>query len=259
MYKEFETRTSYKYLSEVIKNLKEPICILGGWAVFLHVNKKFQETQGRPYLGSRDIDLGFHVNEKSSDNELRDSVLMQTITILKEKLKFKALSFRLFKEVHTETEEEIEEGQMVPAHFVFPMYIDLIVDNIPANFSKTFNFNPIDEPLLRLAFENSNSKIKEFGKDLLLPTPDLLLAMKITSLPNRDKEHKKIKDICDIFALLWYSDIDIANINNRIRKFISEESIKTCLTEIKKEDVQKASPQISHSTEEIWRVISVLG
>jgi hypothetical protein len=81
MYKEFETRTSYKYLKEVINNLKEPICILGGWAVFFHVNNKFEKEQGRPYLGSRDIDLGFNI-------ELNQSTLANTIKILTEKLKF---------------------------------------------------------------------------------------------------------------------------------------------------------------------------
>ena len=60
MYKEFETRTSYKYLKEVISALEEPICILGGWAVYFHVNMNFQKSQGRPYIGSRDIDVGFH-------------------------------------------------------------------------------------------------------------------------------------------------------------------------------------------------------
>ena len=60
MYQEFETRTSYNYLQKVISVLQEPVCILGGWAVFLQVNKNFQKAQGRPYLGSRDIDLGFH-------------------------------------------------------------------------------------------------------------------------------------------------------------------------------------------------------
>ncbi len=47
MYKEFETRTSYNYLKEVIKNLNEPICILGGWAVFFHVNEKFEKAQDK--------------------------------------------------------------------------------------------------------------------------------------------------------------------------------------------------------------------
>ena len=80
MYAEFETRTSHKYLKEVINSLKEPICILGGWAVFFHVNKKFEEAQGRFYLGSRDIDLGFNMsnNQKSS--------LAKTSKILKENL-----------------------------------------------------------------------------------------------------------------------------------------------------------------------------
>ena len=62
MYNEFETRISYNYLKEVIKNLDEPICILGGWAIFFHVNKKFEKEKGRPYLGSRDIDLWFNVS-----------------------------------------------------------------------------------------------------------------------------------------------------------------------------------------------------
>ena len=255
MYKEFEIKTSYKYLKEVIKNLKEPICILGGWAVFFNTNKNFQKAQGRPYLGSRDIDLGFNIKK-----ELESSTLHQTIKILKEKLKFKPLSFRLFKEIHTETEEEIQEGQIIPAHFRFPMYVDLIVDNIPDNFKKVFGFNPIDEPLLRFAFENKKyqKQIKEFDKKLIIPIPELLVAMKINSLPDRDKEHKKIKDICDMFALLWYSDIDIKQIKKEICKFIPEKNIKNCLANITKEDLQKASPQISHSTEEIQRVIDML-
>ena len=82
--------------------------------------------------------------------------------------------------------------------------------------------------------------------------------MKINSLPDRDKEHKKIKDICDIFALLWYSNIKTEQIKKKICEFISEENINNCLAKITKEDLQKAGPQLSHSTEEIQRVIDVL-
>ena len=259
MYKEFETKTSYKYLKEIIGNLKEPICILGGWAIFFHVNKKFHGAQGRPYLGSRDIDLGFHIKESSSDEELKNSTLSQTISTLKEKQGFKPLNFRLFKEIHTETEEEIKKGEIVPTHFIFPMYVDLIIDRIPKNFRKMFNFDPIDEPLLRFVFENNNyTKVKEFNRNLLLPTPELLLAMKINSLPNRDKEHKKVKDICDIFALLWYSSIKPADVKKEISKYVSGENIQQCLANISKEDMQKASSQIGHTAEEIERVINIL-
>ena len=135
MYKEFETRTSYNYLKEVVRSLNEPVCMLGGWAVFFHANKRFQEAQGRPYLGSRDIDLGFSMKDKST--------LRQAIKILRDKLKFKPLSFRFMKEIHTETEEEIRDGEVVPAHFIFPMCVDLIVDTIPNEFKKHFGFKSI--------------------------------------------------------------------------------------------------------------------
>src|SRR3989338_7234765 len=57
MYKDAETETSYKYLKIVISELKEPICILGGWAVFFTVNKNYQKLALRVYIGSRGIDV----------------------------------------------------------------------------------------------------------------------------------------------------------------------------------------------------------
>ena len=80
MYDDFETKTSYKYLKEVIENINEPICLLGGWAIYFHVNDAFQKRQGRPYLGSRDIDLGFNMQ----------TTLGKTLDILIKKLKFRA-------------------------------------------------------------------------------------------------------------------------------------------------------------------------
>ncbi len=259
MYEDFEIKTSYKYLKEVINSLKEPICILGGWAVFFQVNINFQKAQGRPYLGSRDIDLGFNIKLDISDDNLKKSSVIQSINILK-KLKFKPLSFRLFKEVHTETEEEIQEGQIVPAHFIFPMYVDVIIDNISKNFKKIAGFNPIDEPLLRFVFENEKycSLVKEFDKKLLLPSPELLLAMKINSLPNRSKAHKKVKDICDAFSLIWYSSINTEEIRITLLELTTEKRINICLKSITLEDLQKASAQINHSVDEIKRVLDLL-
>jgi len=251
MYKEFETRTSYKYLKEVIKSLNEPICILGGWAVFFHINMRYEKVQGRPYLGSRDIDLGFNTT-----GDLKKSALSQAIKTLTEKLNFKPLSFRLVKEIHTETEEEIKD-KTVPTHFIFPMYVDLITDCIPNDFRKIFGFTPIDEPLLRRVFEKREFIImKGFGKKLLLPKLELLLAMKVNSVPNRDREHKKIKDICDIFALAWYSDIKIGEIN--LAKYASEKNLKKCLKSITDKDFEKAAAQIGHDKGELKRIIDII-
>ena len=261
MYAEFETRTSYQYLHKVISALQEPICILGGWAVFLHVNKNFQKAQGRPYLGSRDIDLGFHFDKNATVQQMENSPLAKSMDLLQKELKFKPLSFRLLKEIHTETEEEIADGQIIPAHFVFPMYIDLLVDYIPQKFKEVFHFHPADEPLLRFVFENSEHReeLEQFNKKLWLPKPELLLATKINALKHRDKEHKKVKDICDIFALLWYSKEKPLDLKKKITQFVPIKNIIGSLSTIDKTDYQRASLQVNHSIEEIRRVIELLG
>ncbi|MEK6955311.1 MAG: hypothetical protein AABW52_01495, partial [Nanoarchaeota archaeon] len=249
-------------------------------AVFFQVNDKFQKAQGRPYLGSRDVDLGFHIKKDSTIEELKNSSLAKSIKILENKLKFKPLSFRLVKEIHTEKDEEIKEGEIVPIHFIFPMYIDTLVDNIPKNFKEVFKFSPADEPLLNYAFENEEyrEELKEFNKKLWLPKPELLLATKLNALKYRDKEHKKIKDICDIFALIWYSKetkktpkklsnripkrlsnrLPRQKLADRVEIFITKKKIKEALSIIEKEDYEKASIQLNHTPEEIKRVIETL-
>ena len=260
MYLEFETRTSYKYLKQVISALDEPICILGGWAVFLQVNKKFQKAQGRPYLGSRDIDLGFHLDKNAIVEQMKNSALAESLNILQNKLNFKSVSFRLLKEIHTETEEEIGEGKMIATHFICAMYIEVLMDNIPAKFKEVFHFQPANEPLLSFAFENEKHReeLKEYGKKLWLPKPELLLATKLNALRLRDKEHKKIKDICDIFALLWYSKEKPHKLKNKVIQFLPLKNIPKILSIIDEGDYQKASVQLNHTPREIKRIIELL-
>lgn len=260
MYLEFETRISYKYLRQVIAALKEPICILGGWAVFLHVNKRFQEAQGRPYLGSRDIDLGFHLDKNATKEQMKKSALAESLNILEKKLKFESVAFRLLKEIHTETEEEIDGGKSIPAHFIFPMYVDVLVDNIPQKFKEVFHFQPADEPLLQFVFTDRmhREELSEFDKKLWLPKPELLLATKLNALKLRDKEHKKIKDICDMFALLWYTKEKPQELQKKVIQYIPLKNIKNIIGLIDEDDYQKASVQVNHTVQEIKRVIELL-
>lgn len=259
MYPEFETKTSYKYLKQVVTALEEPICILGGWAVFLYVNKNFQKAQGRPYLGSRDIDIGFHLDKNATAEQMKNSALAKSLYILENKLKFKSVSFRLLKEIHTETQEEIGEGQIIPPHYIFPMYIDVLVDNIPKNFKEIFHFQPADEPLLRFVFEYEKyrEELKGFNKILWLPKPELLLATKLNALVLRDKEHKRIKDLCDIFALLWYTKDKPQELKEKMLRFLEIEDIKSVIKIVTEDDYKNASAQLNHSSEEIRRVIEL--
>lgn len=260
MYPEFETEISYNYLKGVIKELNEPICILGGWAVFFHVNKNFKKAQGRNYLGSRDIDLGFHLNKNMSIEEMKNSSLALSLDILQNRLNFKPISFRLLKEIHTETKEELKDSRIIPSHFIFPLYVDILVDFIPNKFKQVFHFQPADEPLLRFAFQNSKyrEELKQFNKILLLPKPELLLATKINSIKQRDKEDKKIKDLCDIFALLWYSGGIPRALRNKVVKLIPEKKIKENLSKINDDDYKTAGNQLNHNFQEVRRVVELL-
>jgi len=234
MYKDIETETSYKYLKIVISSLKEPICILGGWAVFFAVNKNYQKQALRVYIGSRDIDIGF--NSVSS--------FKHAASILENRLKFKFVSFRYYKNVHAETGKDLsdEEVKSMPQHMYFQMYVDPIMSYANSGLKSVLGFTPIDEPLLKYAFEGKKygKYVKEFGKNLLLPAPEIILAAKICSAMLRDKEHKRYKDICDITALCLFAGVPIDDIiktgksfasKNKLKKFSSmdfAEDIKNC-------------------------------
>ena len=220
MYKDTETETSYKYLKIVISELKEPICILGGWAVFFAVNKNYQKQALRIYIGSRDIDVGF--NSVSS--------FKHAASILEDRLKFRFVSFRYYKNVHADTGEDLsdEEVKSMPQHMYFQMYVDPIMSYGNIGLKSALGFTPIDEPLLKPVFEDKKygKYVKEFGRKLLLPAPEILLATKICSSMLRDKEHKRYKDICDITALCLFAGMPIDDIIKAGKGFVSKDKLK---------------------------------
>ncbi len=83
MYEPHEIVISYRYLKTVVSRLEEPICLTGGWAVYHHVNKNFKKTTGRNYIGSRDIDLGFHFEKDWSEKDLRESTFAKSLRVLR--------------------------------------------------------------------------------------------------------------------------------------------------------------------------------
>ena len=83
LYSTIETDTSYKYLRQIVKILDEPICILGGWAVYLTVNTNFYTSEGRNYLGSKDIDLGFHIDTSLIKSKLKNTALAKSLEKIK--------------------------------------------------------------------------------------------------------------------------------------------------------------------------------
>jgi hypothetical protein len=239
LYPNYETEISFKYLKEVVSILEDPICILGGWAVYFIVNERIKADIGIGYLGSKDIDLGFHIDKTIADKILKKAPIAKTINLL-EQNGFKQLSFRYYKDIGIETGKELtkEQSAIIPIHDIFQIYVDLIVDEIHPKFKKTFGLDPIDESLLKHVFKEKRNRIelKEFKKMLWLPTPEILLATKIKSLPNRTKDNKKIKDVCDIYSLGWYSGKNIDQLKEAINHFNTRKERDDILKCIKKEE-----------------------
>ncbi len=205
MYDNKETKRSYDYLQKVVSILEEPICLLGGWAVFLTVNKNYKANTDRDYLGSRDIDLGFHLDEGKDFSKSSFAKAMKKL----EEEGFKEVGGRMVKELDFETGKELskEEAQAKPIFDIHKMFVDLMVDYIPKSLDEKNRKLLLDETLLEYVFakKENHTELEEFSKKLWLPKPWVLLAMKTKSLPGRQKEGKRKKDIADIAAILLFA------------------------------------------------------
>jgi hypothetical protein len=258
MYEPYETDISYRYLKTVVKSLGEPVCLLGGWAVYLQVNRNFKKETARDYIGSRDIDLGFHFERGWTENQVRESTLARSLKNL-ENLGFKPMGFRYLKEFHTETLEELTDRELetTPLHFVFPLFIDPVVDIIHPRFYEVFRFHPVDEPLLEMVFFDGTNRTKPkfLDRNLWLPKPHILLATKLNSVAGRDKEHKRLKDVADIFALLWFSDVEIQEIKSRLQEIYDAKEIRRVIASISDKEIGLVGDIIGFSHNEIKRVL----
>lgn len=206
------TELSEQELQEVFEKVEPPVCLLGGWAVHFHVNPGFQSEHGRDYIGSRDIDIGIHVNDGLGGEELLETPVGKSISAL-EGLGYTKSRFGFVQNFLRDSQERIteDEANRYGMHEVFQVYVDLIPDTRELeDFRRVFGFTPPAEPLLAPVFEHGiGEPISEYvswshSADKMIAPAKLLAAMKIRSLPDRDKSHKQVKDVADLHSLLWY-------------------------------------------------------
>ncbi|MHB8603463.1 MAG: hypothetical protein ACYC6W_12180 [Nitrosotalea sp.] len=260
LYQNYETEISQEHLNAVFAQMKEPVCLLGGWAVYLTVNRQFNRTHGRNYLGSRDIDLGFHVDPTWSTKELESSALAQSVKILKDR-GFIGLSSRFVKYYDINTKKELTEAQAkkMQSYDMFQLYVDPMSDNLHAEAQKIVGFPLLDESLLSQVFVNGKfTVLSEFGGKFKLPTPEVLIAAKLKSAPNRPKDDKRIKDISDIYALAWYSGVDFKDLRQSVQKISGVQKIHDTVSGFTASEYAAVSNAIGIDSAEISRVINEL-
>jgi len=228
------TELSEQELQTVFQVAEPLVCLLGGWAVHLHVNTGFKQEHGRQYIGSRDIDIGVHVEPGWNQEELADSPVGESINEIQE-LGYTKSRFGFVQNFLRDTQERISEDEAgnYGMHEVFQVYVDIIPDTTELNgFRDVFGFKPPAETLLEPVFKEDQGKPlsdyvswKVSDEKLIVP-PELLAAMKIRSLPDRDKSHKRVKDVADLHALLWYVK-DYSEIQAEVLNYVSESDIES--------------------------------
>ena len=247
-------------MQAIFAQLKIQTCLLGGWAVYYLVNQNFEKATGRTYIGSRDIDLGFHISMDWNQEQLQNSEFATTIKVA-ESMGFNSVSFRLVKDFDIDTGKELtpEESAKLPLHQIFQLYIDPIVDCIHPEIKNLLGFVPIDEPLLSLVFqEKMHISQPLFGKDVLIPEPHVMLAMKINSAPRRDKEHKLLKDIADIYALVWHSDMKLSKLKEQIFAITPKEKVRKTVQNFSTENISKVAAILGIDSQEISRILKAI-
>lgn len=255
MYNHRITDLSQQYLRKLSQSINEDIYLLGGWAVHYVVNNNFQQVRKREYIGSRDIDIGFHFETEWAREIIKTCSYTNCISQL-EILGFQWLGFRLYKDFDYETLEELssEESENKLPYEMVRMYIDPIVDKIHDDFEEICGYNPIDEPLLSLGFQNNWFVTHREFDNIKVTMPHLLLAMKMNSVLNRNKEDKRVKDICDIFALMWHSTESFDDIKLRFRMIYNQKKADNIISKFKIEDITQVSNVLGITTNEIRTV-----
>ena len=260
IYDPLETESALKALVALTRSLPEPFVVLGGWAVYLTSSESFRREHGSAYLGSRDVDVGFHIDLEMSVEELRNSTFSKAIDIVTKAGYCPIGSFRYCKFVRKGTGEILaeEDAKKVPIHDLFYLYLDMMVDRIHPRHKEVFGSLALDEPVLARIFDERAGTYVSIGDDrIMIPPPHLLLASKLGAIPNRQKDDKIIKDACDIYSIIWHSPEKYDAIISSVKK----EYPKECMAArkaISEEVASKAARHLGIDLEQYSRVISLL-
>lgn len=112
-----------------------------------------------------------------------------------------------------------EDSRRVPSYELFQLYLDMMVDRVHPRQAEVLGPRAMDEPILARVFdEGMMDRVRVGDADVPVPRPHLLLAMKLRSLPDRQREDKAIKDACDAYALLWHSPGGIGSVLDAVRR-----------------------------------------
>jgi len=191
MYDPVETDASFLYLERLVKDLGDGFVIIGGWAVHLLVRDSFRRATGREYLRSRDIDVVISAESKYVDRFKKGI----------QKMGFApgGLPFRYQLVLDRETGKVLDEKAARKKDTFDLLHIDLDVFSVKKVDLATWVMNDLG-PII---------KNKVIIGSIPVARAAQVLKMKMMSIGSRENTDKREKDACDIYALLFHSDLGL--------------------------------------------------
>jgi len=244
LYSDQETILSKDNLRQIFAAIPQPCCLVGGWAVYFTLNDRFKELKGREYQGSRDIDLGFHLDPKWTRKEFKNSPLSRALTKLNE-MGFKRQAYRFFKSYRSSDMHELtdEESRSLPEYEKSNLFIDILVDTkATTRFRRAGSF--LDQPLLAEAFGGKSVIYDMKGISVMMPTPEMLILLKVKSFPDRTQDDKRTKDLTDLCALLLFSGAKLPNLTDTQEKSSLKAPYKSALDNTGESEWEKVAKML---------------
>ena len=254
LYDEKITNASFKTLDSILELIDFNICLCGGWAVYFTVNEYFKETKDRNYIGSQDIDIGFSLKPMMGKTELVSTDLFKMMKILEEN-GYKPSMFGYKKDISFEDNKSKKDDKTEEN---FTLYVDILVNSYPQSYQDISPQSFFEVPLIENVYNNNQFQVKlpEISEYLIIPTREMMGAMKVMSIPSRGKHHKIVKDLCDLYSLIWFADESPYEIINDISSLLIPNSINRLKESINKDIMSECEEHLGESKGSINTVIS---
>ena len=165
-------------------------------------------------------------------SQLASTDLYKTLEIL-ESNGYKPEGFRYRKDVsYAELGIEDHDGD----NETFALYVDVLVNSYPPSLNDLIPNCFFEVPLIEHVYNDKKNQVKisSVSKNLFIPIQEIIIAMKICSLPTRGIRHKMVKDLCDLYGLLWYSSKPMDDINKELPTFLERDSLEKLKEKIDK-------------------------
>lgn len=92
--------------------------------------------------------------------------------------------------------------------------------------------------------------------NLRIVDPVFLVCMKLRSLVGRTRDHKRVKDISDLYVLMWYGGVPLRELGAKVGDIVGKSNVRNSLDGIELAEIGSAADVLDIDAGRISRVFS---